>query len=483
MTSWGNEFRGASRSFALVVTLGLLTAFVVYAALSGMSQQYAAGPNLGGVYYYVDGEYHFLLYAFNTAGGPLPEGTASVALVFVGANGTTVHTATAAGHPGASGRVSLTLAGPDLPGYVWLNYSESSEVEQGSGIGIVSPIAPGPPGTIQPVGFAFGIVNLGTLAPVPAVLAIAAGPNGTAPVGFTIDYSYTCYPNGSSCPGFRAINGTVTTLSRTFGVYPVALPPNAPKTDWLTLSLHAPNGAVVASQQWRPQSTPAASLSYPTPSVAFLAWGAYPFQLLWPLVGIIVGFVVHGRSRTGNFVDGTLVRPTTRVEILTSRFGAAAAWTALPAFAAMATIQGAVAYWFHLAYPLVPLVFEGLAVWAAMLAWVGLTILISHLSRSTTVVVALPVVLFVFFAIGWPLVVAPVLSPLGLWWPPVFYETLANPVQLPSLMAYASAPSVAGAMLGHWYFGWVGILDVGVACLTWTLIPLAGALVVWTWRD
>ncbi len=478
MSSWWNEFRTSSRSFALVITVGLLTGFVLYGAVSGVNQQYVAGPALGGVYYYAEGEYHFVLYIFNTAGDPLSGGTASVGLVFVASNGTFLGAAMAIGHPAADGRLSLALPGPDVSASLWLNYSESS-----ASFGSISTITPTAPGAMQPVGFEFGFVNVGSVAPVAALVAIITGPNGTAPVGFAVTYSYSCYQNGSGCPGSPTLNGTVTTLTKTFGVYRITLPAKVPKTDWLTLSLRAPDGTSVASQQLRPESTPSEYVGSPTPAVTFLAWGSYPFELLWPLVGIIVGFVVHGRSRVGSFVDGTLVRPTTRVEILTSRFGAAAAWAALPALTAMVTIQAAITYWFHFAYPFLPLLFEGLAIWAAILTWAGLSILTSHLGRSTTVVVAVPMILFVVFAIGWPAFVAPFLSPLGLWWPPVFYVTLANPVQLPNLMAYASAPSAAESMLGHWYFGWLAILDVGMACLAWTLLPFAGALRMWTWRD
>ena len=206
--------------------------------------------------------------------------------------------------------------------------------------------------------------------------------------------------------------------------------------------------------------------------------------LLWPLVGVIVGFMVHGRSRVGGFADGSLVRPVNRTELLLARFGSAALWTGLPALAAMGTAQGAVESVFHLAYPLLPLILEGLALWAAMLTWVGLTMMVAQISRTSTAVVVFPVSLYLVFAVGWSfLPFGPVVTQYGLAWPPAFYLSLLNPTLLPELMAYVAAPALAKENFPYWHFGFGALVSVAIACTSWVLLPLGGAIYAWLHRD
>lgn len=480
MKPFFNELLRSGKSIVILITVVVLVIFLTSSTITATEQTYVGSGDVAGGYYFEGGAFHFLFYVYNLAGEPISVGQVSIEAALEGSNGSPTRFLAAAGQPGGSGLLSLSLPGPSAPGTLWVNYSYYAEA-----LSFRSALGTPPPTNPAELGDSLSVVDLGTLSTVPAILAFAVGPGGTEPVGYAVDYSYSCSVGVTGgCGAQPNITGRLGTLASDYAVFPFTMPHGVPPDDSLSIFLQSSNGSVLTSQVWAPGAALTPSSITPAGFDTYEVADTIPIFFLWPLVGVIVGFVVHGRSRIGGFADGSLVRPMTRVELLLARFGSAALWTGIPALAAMGMAQASIESIFHLAYPLLPLIFVGIAIWAAMLTWVGLTMLVAQISRTSTAVVVFPVSLYLLFAVGWSfLPFGPQATQYSLAWPPTFYLSLLNPTLLPELMAYVAAPALAKESFPLWNLGIGALVSVAIACAAWVLLPLGGAIYTWLYRD
>jgi ABC-type transport system involved in multi-copper enzyme maturation permease subunit len=481
MSSFWNEFRFSSRSVTLLIATVVLVALVFGAILEEVGHEYTAQPDAAIAYYYSGNDFHFLVYVYDSAGDPI---SGAKVVAQVGIAPTNMSGAgpeySATGNTGTNGLDALDVAAPDQSVFASVTYTISGTTE-------IYPLSVGPlkPGVVQ-LDESMSIINLGTLASIPGVVALAAGPDGSQPTGYTVVETFYCPLAGIPCSGTANVTTTLGTMTSYAGVYRLEVrPPDVPFTDWLDISVRAPNDSVVDDQSFIGSGLPGPAFTPPAPSAALLAVGTSPQFLIWPAIGVVIGVIAHGRSRASGYLEGTMARPTTRTEVISAHFSAGALWAGIPVLGGVATLQATVLAEFHLVYPLLPLALMGGAIWASSLAWMGLTFLASHLSRSIIITGVLPLILVLFSTIGWQTVAPAVEAAYGvsLATPGVFAVSLVNPSQLPSLMAYAAAPSVTRVLLHALPLGVYGALFVGLACLVWAAGPIAGSVLLWLRRD
>lgn len=125
------------------------------------------------------------------------------------------------------------------------------------------------------------------------------------------------------------------------------------------------------------------------------------FGLLIPLVAIFEGYVVYGRDRLSGVLDSILIKPITKQNVLIVRFLACVVSVLIGLGISTTIVDSSLVANGYSAMPPQLFITILLSFLSESSAFVGLVFLVSHLSRSQTILLGVPVALFFTFGILW----------------------------------------------------------------------------------
>lgn len=385
-----------------VMIVGLLVALAAILEVSANTP----GPErlYSGEVFYSGGQYHFAFYTFDESGHQLsgvpfqvvvniPNGSVVANLSGItGANGT-LYLATAL--PVRTYQASI-VAGPQGQSSVgfWSDGLGDGAVSFGnlsSGrfLPLASPFA-------EPIDQSSGLTGApGILVFIPASSACLSGPckvyykvlnESKGPFGVFPESSMTYLGSLNRSPQILPL-----TIASTFNI----------SFERIRLEIFSSAGIFLAKDT----NTSAVSLTpyASSTSVSVQSYGYYSGDMAEavPLMAIIVSYTVYGRDRISGILDSTVVQPVTRTAIAISRFVApvTAMMSAIGVGLLMTdiAIKAVVGYYVFPSYLISFLV--GFTITVAFL--IGLIFVLTHLFRSTAVVLGFAFAVYLVFTILW----------------------------------------------------------------------------------
>src|SRR5580658_9666430 len=211
---------------------------------------------------------------------------------------------------------------------------------------------------------------------------------------------------------------------------------------------------------------------------------------LLPLLAIVAAFSVYARDRISGVLESTVVQPVTRQGLATARF-LAVVIVLLSGLGTGMALSDELDY-LAVGYYLLPSYFVsfylGFAI--ALVFFVGIVFLMSHVLRSTAALLAIGMGLYLWFSFFWGTTITSfeassrgyyvgTQSATGLQVNLDFF----NPIQYPALFlsGITNTTPFAAAQYGGTAASWgITPIALGLSALMWTLIP--ALLLVWRIR-
>jgi ABC-type transport system involved in multi-copper enzyme maturation permease subunit len=381
-----------SRAIIAVAVLSVLAgAAAVITVGSGASSFSIMGSAL---YYYDDGAYHFLAWAYDAGGAPVSGVVAKFTLTSGAAQNITSGPYTATSD--SQGELSLDISAPDQASnnLTWdsvdLSSSRSVTVSWG-GFFYLQPsilnfvyLGDIPLGVVRGVN-TLTVAGTDFYSAHTQAMVFAAGPNGTLPSGISLETcSSTLFRGGyggeSGCTSPIQVLGTLTGYWTHFplGEYPA-------NASFVLVQLVNESGGVVQSTELSAvgDTGNGASVVSSPPGVGILRVFAIEASLFLPTMAVVAAYWTYARPRLSGTVEPVLAGPVTRRGLLLARYASVAGVLVLAAVVEVSVLDASASA--ILAEPLpvtflAPLV-GGLLV--AALGSAGLVFLIAHLARTT----------------------------------------------------------------------------------------------------
>lgn len=381
-----------SRAIVAVAVLSVLAGVSSVITVEGATTSFSIMGSV--LYYYDDGAYHLLIWAYDAGGAPV----SGVVIQFakLTGNSTNVSAGPYTVTTDSQGQISLAIPFPDLPSvnltFVALHLSSSRSVTVLWGgfftvwqppfvsqlyLGYVAPgVVDGTTLTSAGVGFYSGQVQ---------AMVFAAGPNGTAPTGLRVEtcstpQGYFPYGGQYDCAGLPTKElGTVTGLWTHFplGEYPV-------NATTIFVQLVNESGGVLQTMGF-PATVATGGQSAVfnnAPGVPILNDFGDEMSFFFVGMAIVAAYWTYARPRLSGTVEPVLARPVTRQGLLLVRYASVAGVLAVAAIVEVLVMDAGVSGILGEPLPmsfLAPMI-GGLMV--AALGSAGLVFLISHIARS-----------------------------------------------------------------------------------------------------
>ncbi len=227
------------------------------------------------------------------------------------------------------------------------------------------------------------------------------------------------------------------------------------------------------------------SMTHAAQAVIFNIMNAV-FLFLIPVLAIFEGYIIYGKDRTNGVLESVVTRPTTKGQILFSRFFACAASIFIGLLLSTLIIDAGVASYYATGLPLSMMLALIAAYLVAGAAFIGLVFLLSHLVKSQTSVLGLAITIFLVMVIFWDtitfliLILALKLSPgtIGFGKAEVILSFI-NPAYFGSnVVLYATDVSLFGGFFGTginpaaYGVTLTSLVAVGIA---WMALPILSA--------
>ncbi|MGC2289272.1 MAG: ABC transporter permease [Thermoplasmata archaeon] len=473
-------------TFATLTTLAVVVLMMVvgatfYAELA--ANKPAAGSTVlknSGYAFYSGGNYYLSIFTSDGRGNPLA-GVGQTAtfmsgkLTYPSVNSTTSQ----------DGRCQLVFRLPD--GNYTVSYDSSYPNSGITATGSLGWLAPGEVVSLTGLGSPIYPVGPNPSSGPDKLIVFAVGPNDSLPSGFGVYFAVLV--NGSDTtylpPSQMTAIGTLSTYDQALSLQ---LPPAASEKDSVLVEVFNTTAGLLAST-----SFPISELSLvgqpppPLPS----GFQAFDFAeggmgLVVPIVAVFVAFRAYGQDRSNGVLEFLLSSPLSRSNVALSRYTAGAATLAIAIVAAVAVMDAAAWRTGFAVFsgPLYVLIVASLLV--PGLAMLGIILVCSRLTTSSTVMFATGIVLWVIVSVLWqPLVLDPALSTgfsssisaemFPQLQPGYVHLEFANPVDFASLLQALALPVFQQAGLTPASAG-ITPLTVTLAALSWVVAPF---LVFW----
>jgi ABC-2 type transport system permease protein len=471
----GRTFRSKSVVVSMVVIVLLSLGLVPLVKLAS-APSLATGGGTAVVYYHRSSQYHFIAFSYNPYGQPL-QGT-SLNVTVTDPSGTRSSTATS----NSSGLASWAMPEPDPLSQTSISLRVNGNFESQY---------EGPTNDMDGI-----VMSLGG-APLPLVtdpanssqvdaLFFFAGPNGTLPTGYSLYYNYA-----NSSGGNIGDRSAMKFLGNATGYVTVFKLPPIPLSDsTVEIAAYDPTGAMSFGSS---STTSNGGFVPPQPKVLFASFISSILSLVVPLMTILVAYNSYGKDRATGVLESVLVRPVTRRGLAVTRFLSIilAISTAILVMMEVMEVEAQL-----LIGALIPVDFAAYTVLGLVVevsAFTGLTLLISHLMKSTGGIMGAGIVLWVVLDFFWGVFVLLAAFVLGVQIGSGNYlgmtidSSLFNPAQFYSLVGQLSGGGLSG-ILGS--ASSASPATYGLTPLTlvldgafWALAPLAGFLYLATHRD
>jgi ABC-2 type transport system permease protein len=374
----------------MAVIIGLSFGLVPLASLSGGQTFFTSGSTvvLG---YQTISDYRLLAYSFNAYGQPV-QGTL-VNLTLTDHSGVHVGSTTT----NSSGFSSWTV--PGNPGAGQVTYSMvvkgTATGIQSSGGGLLPSVAKGE--VFELNGAPIALVTDPSNSSKEEVLLVYEGANGSLPSSYAVYFSY-----GSGTTFFNQLNESQMTLLGTpkgfVTTFKLPEPPSG--ATQLSLGLFEANGTSVFSSSYSGQIIGPGQVTV-TPDQIFTSFTAAILSLVVPLMAILVAYGSYGKDKATGVLESVLTRPVTRRGLAFSRYVSILLSISVALVISMGVMEaisqallGSVLPPAFAAYTVGSLVVEAAA-------FVGITMLISYLLKSTGGIIGLGVGLWIVLDFFW----------------------------------------------------------------------------------
>lgn len=390
---------------AVVILLGLA---IIPFVKSSASPVPGLGAGTSEVLAYRSGDaYHFLGYSFNVYGQPLSGATYDASISSSTGN------VSAKATTNSSGYAAFTLPAAQATSTLSLKASYPSITGSSTFKESLHDLEPGKP--LSLTGNVFVPVVDSSNASKIDLLVAYEGVNGSSPAGYGVFYRFNSTAvQGFAVPVSPPTESEMQPLGQMTSFHTIFIMPRIPTTaQSIELALFTQDGTAVQDVSYPTSDFVATSVSIGAGEL-FAGFTAAILSIIVPLVAILVSYGSYGKDRVSGVLESVLVRPVTRRALGASRYlstvaamAAAIGITVLVMFALVWALIGQVPGW----TTFVSYTFLSLVVEAA--AFVGITMTLSHLMKSTGALIGVGVTLWVILDFFWGVIVLVVSYALG----------------------------------------------------------------------
>ena len=432
------------------------------------------------LYYRDPGAYHFIVFSSDQYGQPLQGTKISMSLsgVKTYANATTTN---------SEGYAFITLSAPNGTYTLAVNETSGANMASFGGYLFGSPIG-------EPqfsIGSPISTVQDKANASKRDVQTFYAALYGAKPSGYSIRYKVAATspppPYKDSTPYAKDQMDFLGNLTDYRQVFDPAIPSGLSGTTGVWFELFAPNGTAVSGteipvfelrqQQFRPEATNIASSFFSTILSFFM-----------PLAAILGAYSSYGKDRLTGVLESILARPISRRGLAISRFLSTLTALAVAAIVSVGLVDlvlnevvGSV-----LSQDYALAIISGLVVEIA--AFTGLVFLLSHLVKSTGVLLGISIVLFVVLDFFWGLIIFLLTLLLGgtsgsaVALEATLVSYYANPAQFLQLINVYVFQSSSGTTLQSSNYG-VTLPAIVLDGFLWAILPFLAFMYLAVKRD
>ena len=458
----------------------LAAALAVGGAVSLLAAPSAGSPpSIATVYYWSGGAYHLIGYVYDSQGRPIP----GVTVQFSSPQGL------APGDPSSGTTNASGIVVGSFPS-AYDNETYTLTAANAAGSTSVSTELTNYPNAVAPGTVVAGFGDLislrtGTYRSTGALLAFFAGPNGTAPTGYSVEYYFTAFDldargvhplsapadNDTELANQSDIDiadfaGYAVVSGLSLGPAPPELGPD------ITVQIVNPDGDVVADAGFPPIAFGPQTIPPPATQAAGLALSELGLAGL--VAGLLVGLSLYGTERLSGTLEPFLARPVTPEGLLTVRYLGALGTLAVGDAVGLAALDAGLAARFGGGLPTGLLLVALGASLLALAGWLAVPFLLSHLLRTSQRLTTAVIGVLVVFGFLW----TPALQALAPW-AGAGPGTLAG-ATLTFDANVVNAALAASTLVPAGLYGTdvATALGVAVVLLLWVLVPLGVAV----WR-
>lgn len=394
------DFRRTITSKSVLILTGIILlislAIIPFTAPVVSSFGGSSSPDI--LYYRDPGAYHFIVFSSDQYGQPV-QGT-QISMKLSGAQ-TYANSSTT----NSQGYAFITLSAPNGTYYWTVNASRGGGSSSLSTYLYSSPVVGQP--QFQYTSWISTVQDKANASKAD-IRTFYAGLYGAKPTGYSIRYKIPTTPPPltykDDSPYTAAQMDLLGNLTDYRQVFDPTIPNGLPQNTDVWFELFAPNGTAIAGtqmpvfeltrQQFRPQATNVASFFFSTILSFFM-----------PLAAILGAYSSYGKDRLTGVLESVLARPISRRGLAISRFLSTLTALAVAAIASVGIVDLLLNQVLGSALPqdYALAIISGLVVEVA--AFTGLIFLLSHLVKSTGLLLGISIVLFVILDFFWSLIV------------------------------------------------------------------------------
>jgi ABC-type transport system involved in multi-copper enzyme maturation permease subunit len=503
------------RGLLSIPTLAVLVIMLVLSALFLSTIGPPPSPQVevfcSGLFWYGQGAYHFELSTFDESGKPFPSIQFNLTIFGTGSGGI----APVAYLFGFTGPQGLAFRNATLPAAIYnytlytQNLNNTGNVVCTVGFGGIPSVAGVPQGTVQSFGppLATDVWTTGSYIETNEAHLFLVGPNGTSLSG---DQAYWAGPFNTSNASGAPISlpdlpessmNSLGSFSSPAQTYAFTIPSEA-SVDQSQGGCNTGGPPIVQIQVFSPsgevlmKDTNLSACQFaPIPAGPRISAGEYDasnfassvLDLFVPLMAVFSAYSLYGRDRVSGALESTLSGPISREGLALSRYISSIVALSVAVLVATGVMDLLVNATLGVYLPLSVLgvLWAGLLV--AIASFVGLTMLISRLTRSSVILLGIGLGLWGLFGIGWLLFVQPYANQY------YFQHEVSNPTN--SIIGFATFsnrlellnPTLIGklgynALLTPPVLG-VTTWELVAVALLWVVVPLLLFLLLCRIRD
>ena len=476
------DFRRTITSKSVLILIGiiLLISLAIIPFTAPVVSSFGGSPTPDILYYRDPSAYHFIAFSSDQYGQPV-QGT-EISMSLSGAKTYANTTAT-----NSEGYAFITLSAPNGTYYFTANATRGGATSSFGTYLYTSPVGQPQLPTTSWISTVQDKAN----ASKSDVRTFYAGLYGAKPSGYSIRYKIAATPppplykdDSPYTAGQMDLLGNLTDYRQ---VFDPAIPNGLSETTRVYFELFAPNGTAVSGrqmfitdlrhQQFRPQATNVASFFFSTILSFFM-----------PLAAILGAYSSYGKDRLTGVLESILARPISRQGLAISRFLSTLTALAVAAIASVGIVDLVLNQVLGSALPqdYALAIISGLVVEVA--AFTGLIFLLSHLVKSTGVLLGISIVLFVVLYFFWGLIVFLLTLLLGgtsgsaVAAEATLVSYYANPAQFLQLINVYVFQSSSGISLQSSNYG-VTLQAIVLDGLLWAILPFLAFLYLAVKRD
>ncbi len=489
-----------SKSVIITVAVMVLISLAIIPAVSIVPSLIGGQPQPTVVGYYDSNGYHFIVYGTNQFGQGVSGYATDLNLTYSG------KVYAGSGTTNSSGFASITVNAPPNPNYtlgLTVTYPGGTQTT-GTG-GYMPFLQYGKNGTTSvAAGEVVQIFGGGVIGTVPDsknsseadIRVFYTAPFGQTPANYAAYYKVINGTNGAVNVKSTLYNesemqflGTLTGYVTTFP--PPTIPSGYTASSYFIFQLFYPNGTaiqtggpqIIFASQLYAQQTPAIQ----TTNIVSQFFSSI-LSIFIPIVAIIGSYNSYGKDRVNGVLESVLSRPVTRRGLSISRFFSTYLAMAVAVAIAIAVIDGLVYYFGHTFVDATFLAAATAGFLVELAAFVGIMFFLSHLVKSSGVLIGIGIGLFLVLDFFWGLIALLIAEAIHVGpGSEVYYEIsvamqFANPAQFVSLVTtYLTNQSGFGPITPSQYG--ITIPSIVGAALLWIAIPFAIYLYLATHRD